>query len=198
MQNATFEAYFQKSMSLQLDFSFELDVCCHSVYAHLQFLWPSKENKWNSAGLCLGTMSGFFHICRNKLSTGITELSGNRHGLLAKPSIRQRRNQFSKVSLFNEVHLITTKLVGKQVNLYHWAIFWSHVNIEINNKEQYCGNMSLVFYTQCKEDRTSVKYAMTDLSNLGNFIDRLLRYLLWLKYTRFRRPKINYVELWKH
>lgn len=44
---------------------------------------------------------GFFHICKKKLSAGIIELSGSRHGVLSKPAARQMRNQFSPKCYFS-------------------------------------------------------------------------------------------------
>lgn len=81
----------------------------------------SEGNKWGSAGLCLGTMSGFFHICV------IIDLSGNRHRVLATPAVREMRNQFSKVLLFNKVYLMTTKPLGKQLDLCHCATFQTSI-----------------------------------------------------------------------
>lgn len=108
----------------------------------------SEGNKWDSAGLCQGTMSGFFHICV------IIDLSGNRHRVLATPAVREMRSQFSKVLLFNIVYLMTTKPVGKQLDLCHCATFRTSIITQRSNKEQYCGNLSVcVFYT----DHTSVK-----------------------------------------
>ena len=75
----------------------------------------SEGNKWDSAGLYLGAMSGFFHICV------IIDLSGNRHCVLPTPAVREIRNQFSKVLLFNIVYWMTTKPVGKQLDLCRCA-----------------------------------------------------------------------------
>lgn len=80
-----------------------------------------EGNKWDSAGLCLGTMSGLFDIWV------IIDLSGNRHRVLATPAVREMRNQFSKVLLFNKVYLMTTKPVGKQLDLCHCATFQTSI-----------------------------------------------------------------------
>ena len=117
---------------------------------------------------CLGAMSGVFHICV------IIDRSGNRHGVLAKPAVRQMRNQFSKMLLFNEVYLITTKLVGKWLDWCHCATLWSNVITQRSDKEQYGGSVSVcVLHSMQRWLYTLVKYVVTDLSNVGNFIDRL-------------------------
>lgn len=59
LQNPTLKyRYTSKINSTHLDFSPGLDICHPSRYVHLLFLRPCEGNKWNSAGLCPGMMSG--------------------------------------------------------------------------------------------------------------------------------------------
>ena len=81
----------------------------------------SEGNKWDSAGLYLGVMSGFFHICV------IIDLSGNRHRVLDTPAVREIRNRFFKMLLFNIVYWMTTKPVGKQLDLCRCATFQTSI-----------------------------------------------------------------------
>lgn len=115
------------------------------------------------------------------------ELSGSKAWCSLQASSRKMRNQFSKV-VFQSSLLNNYKTDRLVVRLCHQAIFQSSSITQRNTKEWYCGISCSV--SQCKYSYTSVNYVMTKSLNLGDSVDKLLKYILQFNHSYFQRAEL--------